>query len=155
MTVRPIRRGKKSMTKSEYSAYIASEDWQRRRREYLDQRTYEQLGILHCARCQIPRWLAVIAYDQDLHVHHKNYQHLGSEQAEDLSVLCRRCHELETFGRSTLRAIPLFICKQCDAIHFDPYGDHCESCRTRWLRTFFDEIIVESVIESRIREVPA
>jgi hypothetical protein len=136
-------------TKTEYRDYIASEGWQQRRKAFLDQRTYEQCGILHCSRCRVPRWLAAIAYDQDVHVHHKNYQHLGHERAEDLEVLCRRCHEIETFGRSELRPIRAFICAGCGCEHFDPHGPKCESCRMRSLLQFFEDIIVESHLEIR------
>ena len=43
-------------------------------------------------------------YDQDLHVHHRNYQRVGAELDSDLRSLCRRCHEIETFGESSLPA---------------------------------------------------
>lgn len=82
-------------TKSEYRAYIQSEAWQKRRKEFLALRG-------HCNRCLLPRWAAIIAYDQDLNVHHRNYQSVGHELGEDLEPLCRRCHEIDAMGRSAL-----------------------------------------------------
>ena len=95
-------------TKTEYREYIASEPWQKRRKEFL-------LAYPRCNRCDIPRWLAVVAYDQDLHVHHRNYARVGQEIDDDLEPLCKRCHELETFGHSYLhvpRSEPCCICLQ-------------------------------------------
>src|SRR5271168_5540841 len=85
-------------TKSEYREYISSEEWQKRRKLFL---------VLHsvCNRCNLHRQLAIIAYDQDLNVHHRNYSRVGAELDTDLEALCRRCHELETFGTSKLHEI--------------------------------------------------
>lgn len=82
-------------TKTEYREYIASEKWQRRRRDFLTENKF-------CEQCDCPRWLAVAMYDQDLHVHHVSYARVGSEEDGDLKPLCRRCHELETFGKTEL-----------------------------------------------------
>ena len=111
------------MTKTEYREYIASADWRERRGEFL-----LKFGSF-CFRCWMPRWLASIAYDQDLHVHHKTYANLGSERDEDLESLCRRCHEMETFGRSDLNEPKSAICASCGDKHWDPYSDLCVVCR--------------------------
>src|SRR5580704_18493233 len=86
------------MTKTEYREYIASEGWQQRRKLFIEHHYL-------CNRCGLHRSLAVIAYDQDIHVHHKNYQRLGAELDSDLESLCRRCHEIESFGHSNLHLI--------------------------------------------------
>lgn len=96
-------------TKTEYRAYIASPGWQARRKEFLCRQSW-------CNRCEIPRWLAIIAYDQDLHVHHKNYENVGQEKNEDLEPLCRRCHEVETFGSSKLHKPQQVECIECGQI---------------------------------------
>lgn len=85
------------MTKSEYREYIASEKWQKRRRLFLQTRD-------ECERCGLPHATATIQYDQGLHVHHRNYLRVGAELDEDLEALCRRCHEIETFGFSDLES---------------------------------------------------
>lgn len=51
-----------------------------------------RLPALQCAeyRCQ-----SCGARNTVLDVHHKTYERLGFESAEDLEVLCRDCHEAE------------------------------------------------------------
>lgn len=108
-------------TKTEYRKYIQSEAWQQRRKKFL--RTNEE-----CNRCELPRYLAIIAYDQDLHVHHRSYQNVGSEPSQDLEALCKRCHDIETFGRSEMREIKRYSCGLCELKHFNPYSDLCREC---------------------------
>lgn len=111
------------MTKTEYREYIQSPTWQARRKEVLK-------SIPVCLKCWIPRWLAQVAYDQDLHVHHKSYAHVGNELPCELAPLCRRCHELETFGRTDLRELKSHPCDNCSNPVFDPYFDRCEVCKS-------------------------
>jgi hypothetical protein len=90
----------------------------------------------YCSRCHIPRWLAVIAYDQDLHCHHRTYANRGTErEIEDLAPLCRRCHELETLGRSDLKAPKSCRCGTCGAVHWNPWADYCDQCGRPSVRT--------------------
>lgn len=110
------------MTKKEYRAYLASEYWLNARKALI-----ANVGS-ECERCFMPRWLAIIAYDQDLHVHHLNYQNLWHETPEDVEILCCRCHDLETFGRSDHRAVKTASCDYCGGPHFNIYADYCESC---------------------------
>jgi hypothetical protein len=119
------------MTKSEYREYIAGEQWQQRRKWYL---------FLHnsCNRCHLLRWIAIAAYDQDLHVHHKSYANIGREEDSDLEPLCKRCHEIETFGSSQLHEVRHWSCQVCGQPSFDPYnGNFCVRCET--LMGGFDE----------------
>lgn len=110
------------MTRTEYRKYIASDDWRNRRKQFIEE------SPMKCERCEIPRWLAQLAYDQDFHVHHKHYRTLGAESPDDLEILCRRCHDVETFGKSELREVKSFECQWCGDRHYDPYGD-CQICR--------------------------
>lgn len=110
------------MTKDEYASYLQSEHWQKLRAEMFDSDSF-------CNHCEVPRWLAEIAYDQDLHLHHLNYASLGREQWEDLEILCRRCHEIETFGRSELRELKQAHCELCERIHFNYRSRLCQTCR--------------------------
>jgi len=112
-----------SKTKTVYRQYIDSAEWQERRREFL-------VKFNVCARCEMPRWLAEIAYDQDLNVHHKSYANVGNEDWDDLEPLCRRCHEIHKFGRSELREPKSVICENCRVKHWDPYCDFCPACET-------------------------
>jgi hypothetical protein len=110
------------MNKTDYRNYLASVSW-RELREIL---IAERDGF--CQRCNMPRWLAAILYDQDMHVHHLHYQSLGHECPDDVQILCRRCHDLETFGRSDYPALKSSICTFCQVPHFDPYSDTCAFC---------------------------
>lgn len=83
------------MLSSEYRQYIASERWLQRRKLFLS-------AHQNCNRCGISSDEALKVYDQRLHVHHKNYQHIGCELDDDLEALCRRCHEIESLGSSRL-----------------------------------------------------
>ena len=121
------------MLKTEYREYINSPEWQQRRKDFLASHP-------SCARCKLPRWLAVIAYDQDLNVHHRTYGNLGAEDFDtDLEPLCRRCHELEEYRRSDLREPKSAVCKVCGAKHWNPYSNLCMVCDTvfgtRYLET--------------------
>lgn len=111
------------MTKTEYAEYLQSEHWQQRRKKAI-----AEVGH-RCEQCSLPRWVAALLYDQDLHVHHRNYQNLGDEQDDDLEVLCRRCHDVETFGRSNFREIKSTECSACGDKHCNPYSDYCDTCR--------------------------
>jgi hypothetical protein len=110
------------MTKTEYAKYLQGPGWKKRRLEAIENAGGE------CEKCQMPRWLAEIAYDQDLHVHHLSYANKGNELAEDLQVLCRRCHDIETHGRSELREIKHSTCELCAGIHYDRREPYCECC---------------------------
>jgi hypothetical protein len=117
-------RGLRIVTKTEYAEYLASSHWKILREQAIASAPF-------CWRCELPRWLAVIAYDQDLHVHHSTYERLGRELPEDLEVLCRRCHEIEGFGRSDLRAPKDSFCRICSERHWNPRSeicDHCDRC---------------------------
>lgn len=60
-----------------YKAYIKSEAWAKRRREYYE--THER----KCRACGSSR---------NMNLHHKTYRRLGNERDADLVALCRKCH---------------------------------------------------------------
>jgi hypothetical protein len=109
------------MTKSEYKKYLCSSHWKNLRKEFLK-------CSPDCYRCHLPRWLAVIAYDQDLHVHHITYENLGHELREDLEALCRRCHELETFGFTELHRPSKAKCMYCGNETWNTVERICQFC---------------------------
>lgn len=114
------------MTRTEYKTYIASDSWKRRRKQFLHPYSW-------CRNCSMPRWLARVVYDQDLSVHHRSYEHLGKEEFRDVELLCRRCLEIETFGRSDLQAPESHRCPTCERRNWNPYSDDCEECHWRKL----------------------
>ena len=66
--------------RSTYEAYIRSDEWRERADVAKKRAGY---------RCQICN-----RGDITLNVHHRTYERLGNELPEDLTVLCRNCHEL-------------------------------------------------------------
>lgn len=121
------------MTKTEYAKYLNGPDWQAKRKEAI------KYAGDKCERCELPRWLAEIAYDQDLNVHHLTYANKGDEQPEDLEVLCRRCHEVETYGRSELREVKKAKCEGCYEPHWNYRSRYCAACVE--LRQAFDKVM--------------
>lgn len=67
------------MLRMDYDAYLQSDGWKDKRREALHRASN---------RCQ------VCNSQTSLDVHHRTYERLGFEHNEDLTVLCRECHEL-------------------------------------------------------------
>lgn len=109
------------MTKAEYAEYLRSEHWQNFRATILQERAT-------CGRCGMQRWLATLLYHQDLNLHHLTYASIGSENTCDVEVLCRRCHELATFGTTELKKIRSYTCNFCYETHFNRYSNFCEAC---------------------------
>lgn len=110
--------------KADYQKYLQSAHWQEFRRKVII-----DAGNI-CEKCDIPRWLASIAYDQDLHVHHLSYENLGHEEYTDVQVLCRRCHDIETYGRSDFRSPKKATCDFCMDDHWDVYSPFCPVCQS-------------------------
>ena len=63
----------------DYYKYIKSPKWKRLSRET------KALAGWKCQVCNSP---------DNLSTHHRTYAHLGREAADDLLVLCRKCHKL-------------------------------------------------------------
>lgn len=80
------------MNRAEYRAYLAGDDWRRRR---------EALVCAHgskCELCGVPRCLARSWDGADLNVHHLTYANLGEEKPEDVEALCEPCHNARELG---------------------------------------------------------
>lgn len=70
-----------------YNKYIQTEEW-RQRAEAAKQRVGNR-----CQLCNRPSPRVI------LEAHHRTYERLGNELPEDLTVLCRSCHELYEANR--------------------------------------------------------
>lgn len=110
-------------TKAAHREYISGPVWRERRNRFM--RFHP-----NCEECGMPRWLAAALYDQDIHVHHVSYARSGNgeEWDEDLRALCARCHEIETFGNSSLREIKSAACMSCGNRTYDVFRRCCERC---------------------------
>lgn len=131
------------MKKSEYAKYLQTDHWQQLRKEVIEATPF-------CEKCEVPRWLSRIAYDQDLHVHHLSYANLGCEDWLDLQVLCRYCHEVETFGRTDLVPVKSARCEHCGERHYDVYSKSCRTCQR-----LFDPPELYSLLEVAVPGNPA
>lgn len=83
--------------KTKYNAYIASSEWQEKRKQVFEQKWYK------CEACGITEWL---------HVHHWTYRRLYKEKLSDLFVLCGYCHMSlhdKYWTKDLLRATKAFI----------------------------------------------
>jgi len=95
-----------------YADYLQTEEWQATRRRMLD------LAESRCAVCN--------AGDAILHVHHRTYEHLGSESDRDLIVLCAVCHKLY-HTKDKLPQPPEAAADESDP---SPLGGRTISCQT-------------------------
>jgi hypothetical protein len=118
------------MTKDEYQDYLQSARWK-------ELRTNAIFLNPKCRHCSIPRWLALVAYGQDLNVHHVTYESIFTEyEASSLVPLCRRCHDIEHFGTSEQVAPPSSKCLACEKVFWGDGSTICEGCWaiTNWER---------------------
>lgn len=65
--------------RSVYRLYLDSHEWRNLRGMALER------ADGRCQVCNSPR---------NLHAHHRTYSRLGIERVEDITVLCRRCHQV-------------------------------------------------------------
>lgn len=77
----------------EYTAYLKSPQWQKRRKEALERVGYR---CEHCKKPFVP---------SRLQLHHRNYERLGKELPSDTEVLCDSCHKLSDAERREQKAI--------------------------------------------------
>lgn len=71
----------------EYQDYIASDAWRRRRALKL-LLAGGLCGRVECELCKIARPV------NRVDVHHVTYERFGAERMDDLSILCRNCHDM-------------------------------------------------------------
>lgn len=76
----------------EYEKYLESPHWQELRKWKLEQQRKE-LGYNSCEKCgERPQ---VVTREAALHIHHLTYERLGEERIEDVTIICRPCHDKE------------------------------------------------------------
>ena len=62
---------------SDYSKYLKSQEWKKKREEVLERDGYK------CQKCEAT---------ENLQVHHLTYKNIFNEPLEDLQTLCADCH---------------------------------------------------------------
>lgn len=92
-----------------YEEYLRSAHWLSLRARYHKKMPPPEI----CNRCKVLFWACKLVYGQQNNLHHKTYDRLGHEDLSDLELLCRRCHEMEHFGKSDLPQIVLRACHFC------------------------------------------
>jgi len=76
----------------EYEKYFELPHWQDFRKHVLELQR-NNLGYNCCEKCGAhPR---VVTRETALHVHHLTYERLGEEWLEDVTIICRPCHNKE------------------------------------------------------------
>jgi 5-methylcytosine-specific restriction endonuclease McrA len=75
----------------DYRTYILSDEWQARADAAKERADWR------CQVCNRP------SRDIPLHAHHRTYERLGNERPEDITVLCRDCHDLYEKNRKGQR----------------------------------------------------
>lgn len=90
------------MPKINYSEYINSEKWTKRRKKFLQSEHSNYLNEnKHCAACE--------TVEGKYNVHHKRYSRLGREHNKDLVRLCEICHKsLHKFYKEWVVGCTLF-----------------------------------------------
>jgi len=77
----------KSHHSPEYDKYIKSKDWQRLRKEKIEQSN----GI--CENCKNPLG------KKTPHLHHETYEHFSREEPEDIKIIHKNCHIFRHHGK--------------------------------------------------------
>ena len=113
-----------------YQEYISSALWKRRAKAAKDRAGGK------CQRCDVSKWSV------ELEAHHKTYERLGRERAEDIEVLCPECHgkaDTERKARTERRAGERRYNARLDGWATKVYGENWyESEDTEEVRDAFD-----------------
>ncbi len=123
------QKSKYTQKKVNYNRYIKSQAWREKAEE-----AKAQAGN----RCQVcNRSRAEVQLD----AHHRTYKRLGNELPEDITVLCRECHQLYEDAKKTDKVSKAQVmnskgyCIRCDnLIKLDPKAPYCYSCFKIWKR---------------------
>lgn len=71
-----------------YQTYLDGDDWKAKRRSTLARvkSRKSNRSVFQCEQCK------EFFHSDAMQVHHQNYDRIGRERPQDLSVLCRWCH---------------------------------------------------------------
>lgn len=105
-----------------YSEYLQTSEWQEKRKKAL------KYALYRCQMCNAA---------EHLDVHHRTYERRGNEDIEDLTVLCRSCHDhfhkrtsnekpqehVHDFKVKMKKGCTIRWCKTCEESHILVQGD--------------------------------
>lgn len=101
-----------------YQEYLKSTTW-RKRAEEAKARAGNRCQICNRSRAEV-----------QLEAHHRTYERLGNELPEDITVLCRDCHQLYEDNKQTAPSVK--FCKKCNKpfVPLDETHQFCANCFT-------------------------
>jgi hypothetical protein len=110
----------------QYRKYIKSQEWRTKA---------EEAKVSAGNRCQVcNRSRAEVQLD----AHHRTYERLGNELPEDITVLCRECHQLYEDAKKVVPKPKIpekGLCIRCQqTIKLNPQAPYCRSCFRVWKR---------------------
>lgn len=110
-----------------YNEYIRSQEW-REKAEAAKAQAGNRCQVCNRSRAEV-----------QLEAHHRTYERLGNELPEDITVLCRDCHQLYEDSKKAPSPEPDEIlagfCIRCKkAIKLDPQAPYCYACFKVWKR---------------------
>lgn len=120
-----------------YKSYLRSDVWKEKKEVALKKASY---------RCQ------VCNSDQRPEVHHRKYPAiLGKELTEDLTVLCKKCHELYTFK---IQKPPIELYEKTNKKFVEPTDAELIGQAKRWGRVLTQEMIDKKrTSENKIKKI--
>jgi hypothetical protein len=117
---------RRSNTQMDYNKYIKSQEW-RTKAEEAKARAGNRCQVCNRSRAEV-----------QLDAHHRTYKRLGKELPEDITVLCRECHQLYE-DKKKLAPINVAelsengFCIRCKkTIKLNPQVPYCYSCFKVW-----------------------
>ncbi len=122
------RRTPQNSQPTNYKEYIKSQEW-REKAEEAKARAGNRCQVCNRSRAEV-----------QLDAHHRTYERLGNERPEDISVLCRECHQLYEDTKkalavgSTELSVTGFCIRCKESIKLAPQTPYCYSCFKVWKR---------------------
>lgn len=114
---------------SVYEEYIKSQEW-REKAEEAKAKAGNRCQVCNRSRAEV-----------QLDAHHRTYERLGNELPEDITVLCRDCHQLYEDSKKLISKAPTEevsatgFCIRCKkTIKLDPQSPYCYTCFKVWKR---------------------
>ncbi len=100
----------------DYREYIRSDEWKKRAEE-AKARVGNRCQVCNRSRTEV-----------QLDAHHRTYEYLGNERPEDITVLCRDCHQLYEDKKKARKLTK--VCKKCGKSFtpLKPSYYYCSSC---------------------------